>query len=44
MQTPVSEIVSTLTTLRDYMRWAASRFTQAKSFSNAPAWYAPAGP
>ena len=30
MQTPVSEIVSTLTTLRDYMRWAASRFTQAK--------------
>ena len=30
MQTPASEIVSTLTTLRDYIRWASSRFTHAK--------------
>ena len=30
MQTPATEIISTLTTLRDYMRWAASRFTHAK--------------
>ena len=25
-----TEILSTLTTLRDYMRWGASRFTQAQ--------------
>ena len=30
MQTPASEIISTLSTLRDYIRWASSRFTQAQ--------------
>ncbi len=29
MQTPSSEILTTLTTLRDYIRWGASRFTEA---------------
>ena len=30
MQTTPSEVINTLSTLRDYIRWAASRFTQAK--------------
>ena len=30
MQTTPSEVLSTLATLRDYIRWAASRFTQEK--------------
>jgi len=30
MQTTSPEILTTLSTLRDYIRWAASRFTQAK--------------
>ena len=30
MQTPLSEVLTTLTTLRDYIRWASSRFTQAQ--------------
>ncbi len=30
MQTTPSETLNTLSTLRDYIRWAASRFTQAK--------------
>ena len=29
MQTTPSEVLTTLSTLRDYIRWAASRFTQA---------------
>ncbi len=29
MQTPSSEILTTLTTLRDYIRWGASRFAEA---------------
>jgi ribosomal protein L3 glutamine methyltransferase len=29
MQTTTSEILTTLSTIRDYIRWAASRFTQA---------------
>ncbi|MDD2723672.1 MAG: 50S ribosomal protein L3 N(5)-glutamine methyltransferase [Methylovulum sp.] len=28
MQTPPSEVLTTLATLRDYIRWAASRFTE----------------
>ena len=30
MQTTPSEVLTTLSTLRDYIRWAASRFTQAR--------------
>jgi len=30
MQTTNSEVLTTLSTLRDYIRWAASRFTQAR--------------
>lgn len=30
MQTTPSEVLTTLTTIRDYIRWAASRFTQAR--------------
>jgi ribosomal protein L3 glutamine methyltransferase len=30
MQTTPSEVLTTLSTLRDYIRWASSRFTQAK--------------
>jgi len=30
MQTIPSEVLTTLSTLRDYIRWAASRFTQAR--------------
>ena len=30
MQTTATEITSTLTTLRDYIRWASSQFTQAQ--------------
>ncbi len=30
IQTPAPEILTTLFTLRDYIRWAASRFTQAR--------------
>jgi ribosomal protein L3 glutamine methyltransferase len=30
MQIPFSEVLTTLTTLRDYIRWASSRFTQAQ--------------
>jgi ribosomal protein L3 glutamine methyltransferase len=30
MQTTPSEVLTTLSTLRDYIRWAASRFTQAQ--------------
>jgi ribosomal protein L3 glutamine methyltransferase len=30
MQTPSSEVLTTLTTLRDYIRWASSRFTEAQ--------------
>jgi len=30
MQTAPSEVLTTLSTLRDYIRWAASRFTQAR--------------
>ena len=30
MNTPSSEILTTLSTLRDYIRWGASRFTQAE--------------
>jgi len=30
MQTPSSELISTLTTTRDYIRWATSRFNQAQ--------------
>ncbi len=38
MQTTPSEVISILSTLRDYIRWAASRFTQAKiSFGHGTA-------
>ena len=30
MQTTPSEVLTTLTTIRDYIRWAASRFTQSR--------------
>ena len=30
MQTPVPEVLSTLSTLRDYIRWASSRLSQAQ--------------
>jgi ribosomal protein L3 glutamine methyltransferase len=30
MHTPSSEVATTLSTLRDYIRWAASRFTEAR--------------
>ena len=30
MQTSATEIISTLTTLRDYVRWASSEFTRAQ--------------
>ena len=30
MQTPLLEVLTTLSTIRDYIRWAASRFTQAE--------------
>ena len=30
MQTTPSEVLTTLSTIRDYIRWAASRFTQAR--------------
>ncbi|MEI8208018.1 MAG: 50S ribosomal protein L3 N(5)-glutamine methyltransferase [Methylococcales bacterium] len=30
MQTPPSDVLTILTTLRDYMRWASSRFAQAQ--------------
>ena len=29
MQTPIFEVLNTLSTLRDYIRWAASRFSEA---------------
>ena len=30
MQTPLLEVLTTLSTIRDYIRWAASRFSQAQ--------------
>ncbi|MGZ8186788.1 MAG: 50S ribosomal protein L3 N(5)-glutamine methyltransferase, partial [Methylobacter sp.] len=29
-ETPPSEVLTILSTIRDYIRWAASRFTEAK--------------
>lgn len=38
MQTPLLEVLTTLSTIRDYIRWAASRFTQAQiSFGHGTA-------
>jgi ribosomal protein L3 glutamine methyltransferase len=38
MQTPLLELLTTLSTIRDYIRWAASRFTQAQiSFGHGTA-------
>ena len=38
MNTPSSDVTSSLTTLRDFIRWGASRFTEAKlSFGHGTA-------